>query len=1239
MDSRKCLGAAIAAGIPFPLLGVLFGELVDNLSSTECGSSGKSAAELQSGVNQKLTLVLYVTVANFLLVYLHTSCWSLFGERLVSRLRQRYFRSLLRQEVAFFDSLPPGEVSSRLTADIEIIRSGTSEKVGICISSFSYLAGAYVVAFVKHARLAGILMSLIPAYLVMAVAGGKYIGRYTGRMSDHISATISTASEALSNVALVKAFGANGRLETKFASSAAKARSEGMRKAFVAAVQTGSLFFIAYSANSLAFWQGSRAIAATDDGTSTTKGRTFTPVIGTIDFENVGFAYPSRPSLKVLDNVSLSFPSGRHTAIVGVSGSGKSTITGLISRLYDPLQGRILLDGHDIRDINVQFLRKHIGIVQQDDSLLHRSILETIAHGLVNSAGNLNEFYGDTLMSDSLFNLTKRVRDGANLEESITSEGPIVESIVNLVREAAGKANADEFISNLEYGYATLVGPNGSGLSGGQKQRLAFARALVKDPIILILDEATSSLDSTSEQEIQASLKEIKENKTTVSIAHRLSSIKDADKIIFLDKGEVIEQGTHMELLSQPAGVYSAMVQTQALQSTATQLATPPPCDVVLSPKSGSSLESCRGKRSSCPVRTVEPKDPEKYAPCRRPSDGKREDIGNRIGPRSTTIIQGLSALIRSKSLLVFIGILASVLAGGSYSGEAIIFGHTVGSLSPCQDSRSIISSGQLFGLLFLALAIITLFASFLSGVAFGLVSEKLLYKIRVLLFKTLFDKSVSWHSSGDRTPATLLAYIARDATALAGLTGAIVSTIVAIITNLITGILLTHIIAWKIAIVLVATLPLLLGSGFMRLRVLARLQARHQIAYATSIGITVEAVSCIKTVAALGLENDFYGIYNRSLRGPRNASYKAIGYANLWLSTAYSISNLVYALAYWWGSKLIIDGVYTQTQFFIVLPALLFSAQSCGQMFALAPDLSNARVASARILDLLESGPDNDPLRSRPQHETDIELGESKPSQDPSSGVQTGASVTFDNVRFSYPTQPQREVLCGLSLNMLPGNFYAFVGPSGAGKSTLISLIERFFDPTTGTIQVDGRNILDYEAENLRDEMALVPQESFLFDDTVRFNVALGARREVSDAEIKDACRLANIDDVVKALPQGYETRCGPAGDHFSGGQRQRLCIARALLRRPALLLLDESTSALDAESELQFQKTLDALLEKRNMTILAVAHRLHTIQKADKIFLIDGGKCIDEGTHAELLQRNASYRNNAQHQSLGTE
>ena len=283
------LGAAIAAGIPFPLLGVLFGELVDDLSSTECGSSGKSAAELQSGVNQKLTLVLYVTVANFLLVYLHTSCWSLFGERLVSRLRQRYFRSLLRQEVAFFDSLPPGEVSSRLTADIEIIRSGTSEKVGICISSFSYLAGAYVVAFVKHARLAGILMSLIPAYLVMAVVGGKYIGRYTGRMSDHISATISTASEALSNVALVKAFGANGRLETKFASSAAKARSEGMRKAFVAAVQTGSLFFIAYSANSLAFWQGSRAIAATDGGSGSevTVGAVYTVIFLLIDGEAV----------------------------------------------------------------------------------------------------------------------------------------------------------------------------------------------------------------------------------------------------------------------------------------------------------------------------------------------------------------------------------------------------------------------------------------------------------------------------------------------------------------------------------------------------------------------------------------------------------------------------------------------------------------------------------------------------------------------------------------------------------------------------------------------------------------------------------------------------------------------------------------------------------------------------------------------------------------------------------------
>ena len=246
--------AAIAAGIPFPLLGVLFGKLVDELNTGACASSrNQSVPSLQASVNAKVLLILYITIANFFAIYIHTGCWSLFGERLVRRLRENYFRGLLRQELAFFDTFPAGDMATRLTDDIETLRSGTSEKVGIVISSFSYLCGAYVVAFTKHPSLAGILLCLFPAYCAMALVGGRYVGRFTGRMTEHTGAATSIASECLSNVSLIHAFGAHARLEAKFALNLEHAQKAGLKKAVATATQAGFLFFIAYSADALAF--------------------------------------------------------------------------------------------------------------------------------------------------------------------------------------------------------------------------------------------------------------------------------------------------------------------------------------------------------------------------------------------------------------------------------------------------------------------------------------------------------------------------------------------------------------------------------------------------------------------------------------------------------------------------------------------------------------------------------------------------------------------------------------------------------------------------------------------------------------------------------------------------------------------------------------------------------------------------------------------------------------------------
>lgn len=252
---------AIATGIPFPLLGILFGQLINNLNSTECDATTSDISALQNSVRTKVLEIIYVTIANFCFIYLHSCCWSMLGERLVRRLRERYLRSLLRQELAFFDTLPGGDVSSRLSTDLEAIQTGTSEKVGICIGSVSYFVASYVVAFIKDAKLAGELVSLVPAYFLMTFIGSHFIKKYSGRVSDKVASATSIASESLSKISLVQAFGAGSRLEVQFAGYLDDARKDAFKKATTAAVQLGLLYFIAYSTNALAYWQGSRDIA------------------------------------------------------------------------------------------------------------------------------------------------------------------------------------------------------------------------------------------------------------------------------------------------------------------------------------------------------------------------------------------------------------------------------------------------------------------------------------------------------------------------------------------------------------------------------------------------------------------------------------------------------------------------------------------------------------------------------------------------------------------------------------------------------------------------------------------------------------------------------------------------------------------------------------------------------------------------------------------------------------------
>lgn len=972
------------------------------------------------------------------------------------------------------------------------------------------------------------------------------------------------------------------------------------------------------------------------DGTSL-EGIRLTRPEGKFEFKNVSFAYPSRPEITVLDQYDLVIPANKHTALIGLSGSGKSTIASLATRLYDPNEGQVLLDGHDIRDLNVFDLRSSISLVQQEAPLLDRSLLENVAHGLINSNDPAHQDLKETLMGTKLADVANEVRNGMELNAAAELHGPAVVQIVSLVCKAATLADAHDFICALKQGYGTTVGSSGRLISGGQKQRIALARALIKEPRVLILDEATASLDSRSEQRIQRAIANISSGRTMITVAHRLSTITNADNIVVMQKGRLLEQGNHAELMARN-GAYADLIRMQAIgtaspvDDTAPDADTAAKSEVVISSKSTSLDEKAPGG---------EPGQNEKaLAPASETEDTAEEEEPPSPKKSLWALARGYAPALKPHMLVIFIALLGSVCVGGAFSGEAVIFGNTVGSLNPCKTPAFIRSHGNFFGLMFFVLAIIEFFANLVSWSGFGWTSERLVYTVRVLSFRSLFEQDLEWHQSEGRTPSMLLSYITRDGNALAGLSGSVLGTLFSITVNLFAAIILTHIVAWKIALVCLSLVPLLLGCGLMELSVLGKFEEKHETAYTKSVAIGVEAVSSIKLVAALSLEDETLGTYKRSLGGPRKETLSVILQASFWQAMTYFLGNCVNALSYWWGAKQIIARNYTQTQFLIVVFSLLVGALLWAQMFALAPELSNARGAMARILSLIEIGSDGmrsrvpDPMKQARLEDKDVEaIAESKPVH-----LFDGrpSSVQFSNVHFTYPARPDSKVLNGLDINVQPGQFCALVGPSGAGKSTIISLIERFYAPQSGSILVDGVDVSKSRDVSFRDTIALVPQESVLFEGTVAFNIGLGSRpsQEASMGEIIEACKLANIHETINELPDGYNTLCGPNGSQFSGGQKQRLSIARALVRKPKLLILDESTSALDAESEKLLQDSLDQVAKET--TVIAIAHRLRTIRKANVIFQIEAGQCLVSGTHEELMEKSETYRENAMHQTV---
>ncbi|KAJ6535983.1 P-loop containing nucleoside triphosphate hydrolase protein [Mycena vulgaris] len=1209
---------AVGAGAAQLLMVIFFGNLTLDFeqfgAAVKDGSNiSSAAAAFRSAASKDASYIAYTGVGVLICTYVYMLAFVYTGEVISRRIREKYLASTLRQDIAYFDSIGAGEIISRIQTDSHLIQDGISEKIGHLIAFTASFMTGFIIAFVKCWQLALALSSILPFISISAGLMNKFLAKYTNEVSQHTADAGTIAEEVISTIRTAHAFGTQNIMAEIYGAFTLKSIRANTKAALASGISAGIIFFTLYSSYGLAFYFGGTLILGNHANVSDVVTCLFGVVMGTLSMTSlppnmqalanacgsaakifatidrvpsidsgssdglkpdsvkgdihlnaVQFSYPSRPDIPILKDTSLHCPAGKTTALVGMSGSGKSTVVALVERFYDPLGGTVELDGIDLKSLNVRWLRSQIGLVSQEPVLFATTIRENVAHGLINTP----------------------------------YEHAPPEKKFQLIQQACVDSNAASFIESLPNGYETMVGERGFLLSGGQKQRIAIARAIVSNPAVLLLDEATSALDTQSEGVVQDALDKAASGRTTIVIAHRLSTVKTADVIYVMANGQPLERGTHSELMSL-GGVYSELVNAQQVREEDHSVG------------HSASKNTSVDKGASFP----QEKRPVQESPI-LPA-GKQPDKPRRQYPVGT-ILRRFLEVNSDQRLEYVLAFGTATLCGLVQPALGVIFAKALVAYSGGNIRRD--SSRD--ALWFFIISIISGGLQLVQTKYLMETSAVLSERLRLLSFKAILRQDIQFFDKEENNPGALTSGLSENPQKILGLAGMTIGTIAQAFATLVGGLILGWIFAWKIGLVSLACTPILVLGGFVRFRVLVLRSQENLKAHASSAQLACEAAASIRTVAALTREQDCVDIYSRSLEEPLRASNRSSIWSSAIFAGCQACVLWITALVFWYGAVRVSHQEYTVFEFFVGLMCSTFAAITAGTVLQNAPDLSEAKIAAENILTLADSMPQID--------------ADSKSGRMTEAATLTGR-LSFNNVHFRYPTRPTVPILRGLSIEAQPGQFIALVGHSGCGKSTVVQLIERYYNSLDGLITLDGQDISQLNVQDYRKHISLVSQEPTLYSGTIRFNILMGSvkpKDEVTQEEIEAACRNANILNFIRELPDGFETQVGGKGSQLSGGQKQRIAIARALLRNPKVLLLDEATSALDSKSEEVVQAALDQAAQGR--TTIAIAHRLSTIQNADKIYFMRDGRVSEAGTHNELLGLRGDYYGFVQLQAL---
>nr|QNG62055.1 P-glycoprotein 2 [Parascaris univalens] len=1224
--------AGIAHGTGFPLLSIVLGGMTTIFLRAENSDfvrgysvivnnsalSQITKEEFDASVTTYCLYYLLIGVFMFISSYIQIACWESFSERTTHRIRQKYLKAILRQQIAWFDTQQSGNLTARLTDDLERVREGLGDKLSMMIQLMAAFIAGFIVGFIYNWRMTLVMMAFAPLNALTGAWMSRMAATRTQVEQEKYAVAGAIAEETFSSIRTVHSLNGATREIARYEKALEDGRRTGRLKYLYLGTGMALNYLIVYASYAVAFWYGSLIIIG--DPTFD-RGSVFTvffsvmsgsmalggalpnmatfamargaarkvlsvinsvPIIdpysssgtfpsklkGAISFQNVSFSYPIRKDIQILDRITFDISPGRKIALVGSSGCGKSTVMHLLLRFYDPDLGMVTLDGYDIRSLNVRRLRDAIGIVSQEPILFDGTIESNIRLGW----------------------------------EKATRE--------DIVR-ACKQANAWEFIQLLPDGLSTRVGERGVQLSGGQKQRIAIARALIKDPQILLLDEATSALDTESESVVQKALEQAQIGRTTITIAHRLSTIRDVDEILVFKNGSIVERGTHIELIAA-RGLYYGMVLAQDINQQ-TEMIDDEMDEVDDVDDRSSNLDVVRKKRSIANSYHRSVSDPSELSLRSSAAIVKElQDAAEESSVRPTPMSR-IFLMNRETWPYLFVGLVGCCLSGIVPPFFALVYSQIFSVFSEPVDRLG--SDARFWSLMFLACGVIDAIGFFISANMLGLCGETLTKKIRLMAFTNLLRQDIAFYDDQRHSTGKLCTRFATDAPNVRYVFTRL-PLVVASVVTLVGAIAIGFLFGWQLALILLAIVPLILGSGYVEMRLQFGKQLRETELLEEAGRTATEAVENIRTVQSLNKQSAFIREYSQHLETPFRENMQRAHIYGAVFAFSQSLIFFMYALAFWLGSLFVDNAVMQPINVYRVFFAIAFCGQSVGHISAFIPDVVKARLAASLVFHLSEYPTAIDSL------------------SDQGSRITIKGAIQLKNVFFSYPTRRNTRILRGLTLNVKEGETVALVGHSGCGKSTVMGLLERFYDPNRGNIYVDGENIRDVNIKCLRSQMCIVSQEPILFDCTIEENIMYGLDREVSHEEVVNAAKLANIHKFILSLPLGYETRVGEKGTQLSGGQKQRIAIARALIRNPSILLLDEATSALDTESEQVVQEALENA--RKGRTCLVIAHRLSTIQNSNLIVVINEGKVAEKGTHAQLLEASGIYKTLCETQTL---